>query len=113
MAKLTMTLDTETQELSVSVDGQDIDAGTVSELNVSNWSCGDDPKFSFCVTSMEKVGGVHKLIRLMAKKSPEAEEAASAGIRLEPSKAIDGMVQTPGMTKVQLAVSAWHKSRRV
>jgi hypothetical protein len=109
MAKLTMTLDTEDQTMTIDVDGQTV--ANVNEVNVANWGSGDDPKFSFYVTTYEKVGGVHRMTRLMAQESPEAREALADGTA-KASASLPGFLEVPAKSKAQEQISAWFKSTR-
>jgi hypothetical protein len=109
MAKLTVTLDTEDQSVSVDVDGQAV--ANINEISVSNWGTTDDPRFSFYVQTYERVGGVHRMTRLMAKDSPEATAAAKEGVALA-AASLPGMVAAPGRTKAQGQIPEWFRSTR-
>ena len=99
MAKLTITLDTESNELSCDVDGSQ--GGNVSEVSLSNWSYGDgDPQYHFSVVTFEKVGEVTKMTRLFASESQEGRDALRLGTA-SPSKKIPGFVEMPAKSKVE------------
>ncbi len=109
MAKLTMTLDTEDQSMTVDVDGNAV--SNVNEVNVANWGSGDKPQFSFSVTTYENIAGVHKMTRLVARESPEGREAIAEG-KARASAALAGFVEMPAKTKAQQQIEAWHKFTR-
>ena len=109
MPILTVTLDTETQAMTLTVDGNPVD--NVSEVHVCNYGYDNDPHYSFSVTTAEKIGGVFKMIRLSAKEDPTVKEAIASG-EAKPSQAIAGFVEVPAQTKAQEQIAAWHKSTR-
>lgn len=111
MAKLVMTIDTEKQEASAEVDGVSVE--NLSEVSVYNYSYDGNPQFSFNVLTREKVGGVTKMTRLMASQSEEAKAAVKNGTGKKSTR-FPGLIEAPGKTKAQEAISElWNKSKKM
>lgn len=103
MPKLTLTVDTETNEISCDVDGNAV--SNINEVSLSNYGYGDnDTQFHFYVTSYEKVGEVAKVTRLFAANSPEGKEAINKGTA-KASVKHPGFVEVEGLTKAQQEIS--------
>jgi hypothetical protein len=75
MAKLTVELDTKTNEATVSVDGVKVE--NVSYVSISNYGSyydsNGDGDFHFCVDTREKVGDVSKCVSLCASEKGSAK----------------------------------------
>jgi hypothetical protein len=91
------------------VDG--VSVGNIADVTVSNWGSADDPRYSFSTTSYEKVGSVHKMTRLMAKRSPEADAARERGETLTPSRSVAGFVEVPQATAVERQIESLFRRR--
>jgi hypothetical protein len=109
MAILTLTVDTDENTVSLTVDGADV--ANVGEVNVYNWGSNTEPRFYFSVTTSEQIGGVNKLTRLSAREDPSAKEAIASGIA-KASSAHDGFVEYPYPTKAQEQIAEWFQSTR-
>lgn len=99
MPKLTLTLDTETNELSCDIDGTSV--GNINEVSLYNYNYGEsDPSYHFSVTTYEKINDLIKMTRLYAAESPQGKEAVRAGTAVT-SKKLPGFVEVPAKTKAQ------------
>jgi hypothetical protein len=99
MAKLTISLDTETQELTCDVDGTAV--SNINDVSLSNYNYGEsDPQYHFYVTTYEKIDGLHKMTRLYAADSPDGRNAMKSGGAVA-SKKFPGFVEVPTKTKAQ------------
>jgi len=79
MPKLTIDFDTESQELSVQVNGEAV--ANVAGVNLYNWNYDtDSPKFCFEVMTHEVVDGVRKCIRLTANEKDGRENDKYKGL---------------------------------
>lgn len=79
MPKLTIELDTDSQECSVKVNGTDI--SNVNSVSLYNWNYDvDSPKFVFEVVTYEKDDGVNKYTRLTASEKDGKASASYDGL---------------------------------
>lgn len=108
MAKLLVELDTETQEISVSVDGRPIT--NIDNLSIYNYGSTNDPGYHFDVTSYKRNGDVSEMTRLAAKNSVYAKEAVATGTAKASS--VEGYVEFPCKTKAQEQFSYWFSATR-
>ena len=99
MATLQITLDTDSNEMSVSINGTAIDS--VSDLCISNYGYGGKNDYNFYVTTSAWQGDVNVVTRLCASDSPTAKEAVATAKAAE----IAGFVRIPAKTKAVESLS--------
>lgn len=111
MAKLRVELDTETDGVSVWVDGTIVE--NVSYVSVNNYGCyydsQDSQKFHFNVETNEKVGDVNRRVSLCASQIESAVASAKYPGLFEKSGETDGPKTEAGFEIAQ----AFLKGRKV
>lgn len=102
MSKVVITVDSETNELSVSVDGvnvENVNSASVSRY-MNYYEPDEGPEVHVYIASDDKVGDMKRTTYLMCKESSQSQELVRSGDAF-PSKKHKNMLESEAQPKVR------------